>query len=170
MKKLILGIIAVFCLQLGFTAYFADRSGDSGMIGRVGTDEVEPMPNTAISRSAPSREPLIARSETVERDLPVVTNDRVRAVRTLPAVDRQQDQITSSRAVTGTAKIRQPVYSYASTRAPAPRAAKGITAVETDEKVAGMEVKRGKRSLWSKTYSVVKKPVRWMKNLVAKAD
>ncbi|MEP6704000.1 MAG: hypothetical protein ABJB34_04280 [Acidobacteriota bacterium] len=161
MKGPILGIIAVFCLQLGFTLYTAiDREiGEMVAVGEIrdGTtllanlDQDYDVPESLISAPASQRPVLYSRPTFVSSK----RSEKLPASRsvTFEPVLIAYQKYPEIKFKTETPRVTPPVVSEAKTFQASAEVRTGTVT----------RTKREKRSFFSKSVAVIRKPYDWLK-------
>lgn len=167
MKGPILGIIAVFCLQLGFTLYTAiDREvGEMVAVGAVtdGTtlladaDQDYDIPDTLVSTPASQRNivrtaPILVSSKRSEK------TPAARLVTFEPVLIAYQ-KYPEIKFKTETPRVTPPVASEAKAFQPS-----------AEVRTATTRAAREKRSFFSKSVAVIRKPYDWLKAVGSRLD
>ncbi|KXJ98822.1 MAG: hypothetical protein UZ17_ACD001002564 [Acidobacteria bacterium OLB17] len=171
MKKLVLGIIAVCCAQLAYTAYNATEASRQEFARVVSRPIVSPFfPGTSTAELEPSVD------EAVDLDV-----DEVRpAAAATMTTDRpnrrrkfRRNQVVTYQHEFETTKIVVPKGEKYVFKAPEPVESKVASFTAKKEPrtvVSALDRPVKKRSFLDKTGSVIKKPFRWLKDLFAKND
>ena len=181
MKKLILAISGVFCLQLGFIAYHAsdpsaetsflvidERATDRSLKGNVAEPFVDDVDIAEFEPEMLDEAPDIDDTERYIDQRPEIVPQTARYVRRKrPALNTFVSQNTADdlRPVNVTYSVYQPVEFKTQSARPRTEYPRAIAdqapqAYEMNAKIAS---KPKKRNFFGKTFAVVKKPYDWLK-------
>lgn len=172
MKKLILAIIAVCCVQLAYTAYNAREAGRQEFAQVISRPITAPFfARPPVAELTPSEDEAVDLEP--EAEFGDVSSERVR--RTLPRRKFHRNRVVTYDQNFETTSIIVPKGEKYEFKAPDVQETKvaAFTARKVSNSVPSViepEKRRQKRSILDKTGSVLKKPFKWLKNLFAKND
>lgn len=170
MKKLILGIIAVFCLQVGFIVYNApDTVGD--MVSKTADYPVEPLNNATEPLELVDTLPdesdtvLTARSDNPDAFRPVIAQHRGVSTQ----FERRSVKVVAKAPIFRSTVITIPPQKPVEFSFKNEYAALATPVSSENYDVAVVETRRQeKRSLVSKALPIIKKPYDWLKAVGSK--
>ncbi|HMM81102.1 MAG TPA: hypothetical protein PKC65_13880 [Pyrinomonadaceae bacterium] len=172
MKKLILAIIAVCCVQLAYTAYNATEAGRQELAQVISKPVTVPLfGKPPVAELAPSEDEAIDLDPAAE--FANVSSEPIRRV--LPRRKFRRNRVVTYDHNFETTSIVVPKGEKYEFKEPDVQETK--VAAFTQRKVPnsapsveGAKKVREKRSILDKTGSVIKKPFKWLKNIFAKND
>lgn len=172
MKKLILAIIAVCCVQLAYTAYNATEAGRQEFARVISKPVTVPFfAKPPVAELAPSEDEAVDLDP--EAEFVSVSSEPIRRV--LPRRKFRRNRVVTYDHSFETTSIVVPKGEKYEFKEPDVQETK--VAAFTQRKVPnsapsveGAKKVREKRSILDKTGSVIKKPFKWLKNLFAKND
>ncbi|MBX3281851.1 MAG: hypothetical protein KF756_05170 [Acidobacteria bacterium] len=171
MKKLILAIIAVCCVQLAYTAYNATEAGRQELARVISNPIAPPFARMPVADIEPTQDEAVD----LDQDEDIVVAETSPTRRVAPRRKFRRNQVLTYVRDFETTSIVVPKGEKYEFKAPAAEETKVASFVEKKKPrtvVSAVEPrqKREKRTILDKTGSVIKKPFKWLKNIFAKND